>query len=88
MSIVRMALRAIRGVLFLILYWLRMPLHLLCNLLSVPFLFLFLFAYFFMLQRREVWMSFGVVSFGSFALMWGYDRLLIKLAPDDVMAVL
>lgn len=74
--------------LFLVLYWLRLPIVGLCNLVSVPALLAFL-AGLILLPSDEplrglVWFV-GGVGLSAFALAWFYDSLLLALAPDGVV---
>jgi uncharacterized MAPEG superfamily protein len=76
---------AVRLPLFLVLYWLRLPVTMVCNLISVPLLLAFLFGLLFALPeyRSMVW-GVGCVSFVAFALHWAYDSLLMWLSPDNM----
>lgn len=80
--------RLLRLPLFLVLYWLRLPIVGLCNLVSVPALLAFLAGFFFFgsdsPHRHIVWV-FGGVSFTAAALAWFYDSLLLALAPEGVV---
>jgi hypothetical protein len=80
--------RLLRLPLFLVLYWLRLPIVGLCNLVSVPALLAFLAGFFFIgsdsPHRHIVWV-FGGVSFTAAALAWFYDSLLLALAPEGVV---
>lgn len=79
--------RLLRLPLFLILYWLRLPIVGLCNLASVPALLAFLAGFIFIdaasLHRPIVW-AFGGLSFAAFALGWFYDSILMALAPEGI----
>ncbi|ENO90949.1 inner membrane protein [Thauera sp. 28] len=79
--------RLLRLPLFLVLYWLRMPIVGLCRLVSGPALLCFLAGFFFFgsdsPHRHIVWV-FGGVSFTAAALAWFYDSLLLALAPEGV----
>lgn len=78
----------IRWPLFLVLYWLRTPVTLLCSLLSVPFLLAFLFSlYAFPDKTAMVW-GFAIVSFVSFVAGYVYDLVLLALAPGNTMMTL
>lgn len=80
--------RVLRLPLFLVLYWLRLPIVGLCNLVSVP-AFLGFLAGFFLIPsgapiRGLVWFL-GGVSLTAFVLAWLYDSLLMLLAPEGVV---
>lgn len=73
---------------FLVMYWLRLPVIFLCNLVSVPMLLAWLFAlYAFPDKPAMVW-GFGVVSFVSFVIAWFYDFVLMAISPQDMIATL
>jgi hypothetical protein len=78
---------AVRFPLFLVLYWLRLPITMVCNLVSAPALLAFLAGFFFISgdspHRPIVWI-FGGMSFAAFTLGWFYDSLLLVLAPEGV----
>jgi len=80
--------RLLRLPLFLVLYWLRLPIVGLCNLISVPALLAFLAGLFFLdassTHRPIVWFL-GGVSFTAVSLGWLYDSLLLALAPEGVV---
>jgi hypothetical protein len=80
--------RLLRLPLFLVLYWLRLPIVGLCNLVSVPALLAFLAGFFLIPSdapiRGLVWFV-GGVSLAAFALGWLYDSLLLALAPEGVV---
>lgn len=79
---------AVRLPLFLVLYWLRLPVVFLCNLISVPALLAWLFTmYAFPDKTHMVW-GFGFISLGAFALAWLYDIILMALSPQDMMMTL
>ena len=80
--------RLLRLPLFLVLYWLRLPIVGLCNLVSVPAFLAFLAGFFFIdaaSQHRPMVWAFGGFSFAAFALGWLYDSLLLALAPEGVV---
>ena len=78
----------LRAPLFLVLYWLRLPVMLVCRFVSVPAMFAFLFSLYAFPDKHAMVTSFGVLSFGAFAAMWLYDALLMWLSPQDMMRVL
>ena len=76
----------VRLVLFLVLYWLRFPVMMVCNLVSVPALLAFLFGLWFSHHapqyRAMVW-GIGGLSFAAFLMRFAYDSLLMWLSPVD-----
>ena len=80
--------RLLRLPLFLVLYWLRLPIVAVCNLISRPALLAFMGGFFLIPaaspHRHIVWV-FGGVSLAAFALGWLYDSLLLALAPEGVV---
>lgn len=78
----------VRVPLFLVLYWLRLPVMLVCRLISVPALLAFLFSLYAFPDRHAMVTGFGVLSFGAFAALWLYDTLLMWLSPQDMMCTL
>lgn len=78
----------IRVPLFLVLYWLRLPVMVVCNFVSIPALVAFLFAWYAFPERTNMVIAFGVVSFGAFAVLWIYDFVLMALSPQDTVRML
>jgi len=70
----------VRWPVFLVLYWLRMPVLMVCNLLSVPTMIAFLFGLYAFPEHRAMVYAVGGVSFAAFAVHWAYDSLLIWLS--------
>lgn len=77
--------RVLRLPLFLVMYWLRGLVILLCGAVSVPALLLWLFSLYAFPEKTYMTWGFGVISFGSFVLMWAYDYILMALSPQDMM---
>lgn len=75
----------IRLPLFLLLYWLRLPVILVCNLVSVPTLAAFLFAWYAWPDKTHMVAALGVVSFVAFVVLWTYDVVLMALSPHDLV---
>jgi len=75
----------VRWPVFLVFYWLRMPVLMVCNLLSVPTMLAFLFGLYAFPEHRAMVYAVGGVSFAAFAVHWAYDSLLIWLSPNDVI---
>lgn len=80
-------LRALRLPVYLVLYWLRLPVMVVCNLVSVPGLLAFLAGLFLIdaasPHRPIVWFL-GGMSFAAFVIGWLYDALLTNLAPEGL----
>jgi hypothetical protein len=87
-SPLRVFLAVLQVPLFLVLYWLRLPVMLLCQLVSVPMLFAFLFTLYAFPDKTPMVVGFGVVSFVAFAVLWTYDLVLMALSPQDMMRTL
>ncbi|CAM5533550.1 hypothetical protein ACFQ4M_19720 [Thauera mechernichensis] len=78
----------VRLPLFLVMYWLRLPVIFLCNLVSIPMLLAWLFAlYAFPDKSAMVW-GFGIASFSAFVVSWAYDFILMAISPQDMMMTL
>lgn len=75
---------AVRFPLFLVLYWFRLPVTMVCNLVSVPLLLAFLFGLFALPEYRSMVWGVGYMSFVAFALHWAYDSLLVWISPDNM----
>ena len=78
----------VRVPLFLVLYWLRLPVMLVCNFVSIPMLFLFLFSWYAFPDKTHMVVAFGVVSFGAFVILWTYDYVLMLLSPQELVRTL
>lgn len=78
----------VRVPLFLVLYWLRTPLVLICSVLTLPMFLLALFAWYAFPQKPQMYGSFGLVSFTAFVIMYGYDFLLAWLSPQKMVRML
>ena len=74
----------IRLPIYLVLFWLRLPVVWLCGALSTLFLFAWLFSLYAFPNKKEMVWGFGIISFGSFFISWGYDWLLMCIAPHDL----
>ena len=80
--------RTLRFVLFLVLYWLRLPVMLVSKVISVPMLFAFFFSMYAFPEHRVMTVTFGVMSFAAFVGLFLYDSLLMWLAPSETVRVL
>lgn len=78
----------VRVPLFLVLYWLRAPVMLVCNLISFPLLLMWLFAWIAWPERTVLVWGFATISFGAFVVLWLYDTLLMALSPQDIVRTL
>lgn len=78
----------IRLPLFFVMYWLRLPIVAICNLVSVPTLLAFLFSLYAFPDRTEMVWLFGITSFLAFFIAWIYDFILMALSPQDMMTTL
>lgn len=78
----------VRVPLFLMLYWLRVPVMLVCNLVAYPFMLAWLFTWFVYPDKTVMVWGFAALSFGAFVVTWLYDSLLMALSPNDVQRTL
>lgn len=62
-NMARVLLNIVRLPVFLVLYFLRAPVVLLCSVLYLPLFLLALFAWYAFPEKPQMWGSFGVVSF-------------------------
>lgn len=75
----------VRLPLFFVMYWMRLPIVGICNLVSIPTLLAFLFSlYAFPDKTQMVWL-FGITSFLAFFIAWIYDFILMALSPQDMI---
>lgn len=88
LGVLAFAWMLVRIPLFLVLYWLRLPVMLVCNFVSIPTLFLFLFAWIAFPDKTRMVVAFGVVSFVAFVVLWTYDYVLMLLSPQDLVKTL
>jgi len=79
---------AFRVSLFLVLYWLRMPLVLVCSVVTLPMFLLAVFAWYAFPEKPQMFGSFGAVSFTAFVILYGYDLLLAWLLPQKMVRML
>ena len=78
----------VRLPLFLILYWLRFPVVLLCSVISFPLLLAFGFVWFAFPDKTNMLWGFGIASFSAFVVMWIYDFVLMALSPQEMIRTL
>lgn len=70
---------------FLLMYWLRLPVIFLCNLISFPMLLLWLFALYAFPDKHSMVWGFGTISFLAFVIGWTYDFILMAISPQDMI---
>ena len=87
-NMARVLLNIVRLPVFVVLYFLRAPVMLLCSVLYLPLFLLALFAWYAFPEKPQMWGSFGVVSFVSFMLMYLYDLILGWLSPQELVRTL
>jgi hypothetical protein len=73
---------------FLVMYWLRMPIIFLCNLISIPMLLAWLFSWYAFPDKTNMVWGFAIISFVAFVFSWLYDFILMAIAPQDMMMTL
>lgn len=78
----------VRLPLFLVMYWLRLPIIFLCNLVSIPMLLAWLFAWYAFPDKTAMVWGFGIVSFLAFVIAWTYDFILMAISPQEMMMTL
>ena len=78
----------VRLPLFLAMYWLRLPIIFLCNLVSIPMLLAWLFAWYAFPDKTAMVWGFGIVSFLAFVIAWTYDFILMAISPQEMMMTL
>jgi len=78
----------VRLPLFLVMYWLRLPIIFLCNLVSIPMLLAWLFAWYAFPDKTAMIWGFGIVSFLAFVIAWTYDFILMAISPQEMMMTL
>lgn len=84
----RGALTALRYAVFLVLMWMRGIVVGLCAMASVFFLIGLGLSWIVWPDKTHILWSCGLLSFGSFVVMWGYDALLMRLSPQPMMTTL
>jgi len=85
------AIGALRGVLgamrlpvFLVLYWLRFPVAVVCKFVGGGGLLAAIIAYFVSPMPKLLW-GFSLISFAAFVFMWAYDLMLMHLSPQEMV---
>jgi len=77
-------LLAVRLPVFLVMYWLRLPVIFVCNLVSAPALLAWLFSLYAFPDKHEMVWGFGVISFTAFVMAWVYDFVLLAISPQEM----
>ena len=75
----------VRLPLFLVMYWLRLPIIFLCNLVSIPMFLAWLFAWYAFPDKTAMHWGFGIVSLSAFIFAWAYDFVLMAISPQDMV---
>ena len=73
---------------FLLMYWLRLPIIFLCNIISFPMLLAWLFAWYAFPDKTAMVWGFATLSFLAFLIGWTYDFILMAISPQDIMRTL
>jgi len=76
---------AVRLPVFLVLYWLRFPVMFLCNIISIPMMLAWLFAWYAFPDKTTMVWGFATVSLLAFVIGWTYDFILMAISPQDMM---
>lgn len=87
-NVAKVLLMVVRMPLFLMLYFLRAPVIVLCSMLYLPLFLLALFAWYGFPEKPQMWGSCGVISLVSFMLMYVYDLVLSWLSPHELVRTL
>lgn len=74
--------KTVKFLLFMVMYWLRLPIVAICGILSFVCFLGFLFAWYAFPETAMV-KAFGWTSFVSFVFMWTYDFVLFRMADSD-----
>lgn len=74
--------------LFLVMFWLRLPVLLVCNLISGPMLFAWLFAWYAFPEKTAMVWGCAAFSFVAFFVSWLYDVILMLISPFDMLKTL
>lgn len=78
----------IRLTLFFVLYWLRMPITMVCSALSVLTFLAFLLSIGIFRDKPHIIFTLGAVSLVLFVVGWVYDAVLVALSPTEVVRTL
>lgn len=76
----------LRTILYLVMYWLRLPVLFLSNLVCGLGFFGALFGW--MVSKPDMLWLCGILSFTAFVIRWGYDFILAAISPEEVMRTL
>ena len=75
----------VRTLLFFVMYWLRFPVMFICNLVFMPMLLAFFFAWYAFPDKTNMVWGFGTASFLAFFVKWSYDFILVAISPEEVL---
>ena len=78
----------VRVPLFLVLYWLRLPVMVICNAVSIPALFAFLFSCYAFPDKTRMIVALAAASLSAFVVLWLYDYVLMLLSPQELSKTL
>ena len=87
-NVVKVVVMVVRMPVFLVLYFLRTPVMMVCSMLYLPLFLLALFAWYAFPEKPQMWGGFGVISLLSFVLMYVYDLVLSWLSPHELVRTL
>ena len=87
-NMARVLLNIVRLPVFVVLYFLRAPVMLLCSVLYLPLFLLALFAWYAFPEKPQMWGGLGVISLVSCVLMYVYDLVLSWLSPHELVRTL
>lgn len=75
----------VRWTIYLFLYWLRLPVTILCNIISIPMMLAWLFAWYAFPDKVSMVWGFGTISFLAFVISWAYDFVLMAISPQEII---
>ena len=78
-------LGVVRVLLFLVMFWLRLPVTMVCSFVSVATLLAWLFSLYAWPDKTEMVWGFGMTSLVAFAIGWVYDYILMALSPQELV---
>lgn len=84
LNVFKIVFAIIRIPVYLILLWTRLPVVLICNAISFPFMLVWLFSLNAFPDKKEMVWGFAAISFGAFIISLLYDWALMLAAPHDI----
>jgi hypothetical protein len=78
-------LKMVRHIAFVALAWLRIPLSLLCQVITAGCFIALALGFFIAPDKHEMLWLMGGMGFASFAFLWVYDMVLMWLSPVDTV---